>query len=140
MFFLLSTCMVGFTSCSDDDDEDGEVGSGIVGTWQSVKVDSWENNDGEYSEYKGPYDRCTIIFTADGKITQNDDGEKDSGTYKLIGDKITVTYEEEGEVETDEIKVLLLNGDKLILESENNEVYDGKVYKDYLKMELKRVK
>lgn len=136
LVLLMSTCMVGFTSCSDDDEEDN-TSTDIVGTWQSVNIDSWEEVDGERSEFKGPYTKMTFIFTADGKLTIKDDGETDSGTYKLAGDKLTV--KSEGGI--GEMKVLALNGDKLIIELEGSEIIeDGMTYKEYMKIEFRRVK
>lgn len=128
--------MVGFTSCSDDDEEE-DTSTGIVGKWQSVKVEGWEEIDGERTEFNKAYTGMTFTFTADGKLTITDDGEKDTGTYKLVGDKLIVS----SEGETGEMKVLTLSGDVLIIESEGSEIIeDGMRYTEHLKIQFKRVK
>lgn len=129
---LLSACLIGFTSCSDDDDENN---GGIVGTWQSVHVDTWEEIDGVLSEdgaYSGPYTGATAVFTADGKYILKEDGETETATYKLTGNKLIL----EADGDTSEAKVLELSNNKLILEFV--EIDTG--YKYYEKAEFKRVK
>lgn len=126
--------MIGFTSCSDDDDEgDG----GIVGTWQSVNVDTWEEIDGERSTYSGPYTQSTIVFTAEGKISVTEEEEEgevetETATYKFKGDKLVI----EADGETAEVKVLALSNDELILEYLESD--EG--YKYYTKVKFRRVK
>lgn len=130
---LVSACMIGFTSCSDDDDEsDG----GIVGTWQSVNVDTWEEINGERTEdgtYSGPYTLSTIVFTAEGKISVTEEGEPtETATYKFTGDKLMIKFDDE----TAEVKVLALSNDELILEY----LESDEVYKYYTKVKFRRVK
>ena len=124
--------MIGFTSCSDDDDEsDG----GIVGTWQSVNVDTWEEIDGERTEdgtFSGPYTQSTVVFTADGKISVTEEGEPtETAAYKFTGDKLIIKSDDG----TAEVKVPALSDKELILEYLESD--EG--YKYYIKVKFTRV-
>jgi len=131
VILLMSACMIGFTSCSDDDEEDGE----IIGTWQSVSVDMWEKINGEISEdgkYEGPYTGATIVLTADGRILITDEGETESATYKFTGSKLII----KSDGETSEVKVSQLTESKLVLEY----LESDEDYQYYMKAAFTRVK
>ncbi len=128
---LVSACVIGFTSCSDDDENNGE----IVGTWQSVHIDAWEKINGEQTEdgaYSGPYDQGTVVFTAEGRISMTEEGgTTETATYTFTGDKLII----KSDGETTEVKVLKLSDDRLILEHHES---DGE-YESYIKVEFRRM-
>ncbi len=88
---LLTLVSVGFTSCGDDKDE--PKSADIVGTWQVQAVDE----DGASYE-------SLVQFTKSGKWNSVDiytdevgvQVEVDQGTYTISGNKVTVTYTEDG--------------------------------------------
>ncbi len=129
---LVSACVIGFTSCSDDDDESN---GGIVGTWQSVHIDTWEKINGEQTEdgsYSGPYEQGTVVFTAEGRISMTEEGEStETATYTFTGDKLII----KSDGETTEVKVLKLSDDKLILEYHESD----RGYESYIKVEFRKV-
>ena len=101
MVLLLSTCMVGFTSCSDDDDEDGGLdGAPYTGVWvmNYYKIEE----DGEVDE--GPVTselaECTLTLLENGDyryycLTHDDEEGEDevideSGKWSFAGDVLTL--------------------------------------------------
>ncbi|MDR2628095.1 MAG: hypothetical protein LBC40_08705 [Dysgonamonadaceae bacterium] len=83
---LLVMSSTAFTSCKDEDDEEG-ASSDLVGTW--VKIEDDVNDSGTY--YKKTYD----VSEEEEKITFNADGtchtEEVSGTYTYVDGWLTVT-------------------------------------------------
>ena len=110
---LLTLVSVGFVSCGDDKDE--PKSADIVGTWQVKAI----AEDGESVEN-------LVQFTKDGKwnsveIYEGEAGvevEVDHGTYTVSGNKITVTFKEDG-VTVSEKFTYEVKSDKLILTSED---------------------
>ncbi|MBR5170755.1 MAG: lipocalin family protein [Muribaculaceae bacterium] len=109
---LLALVSVGVTSCGDDNDE--PVNSDIVGTWQVKGVD----DDGEAFEN-------LVQFTKNGKWHSVDiyyeydetDVDVEHGTYTVSGDKVMVTYTDDGHSIT-ETFTYQIKGDKLTLSYE----------------------
>lgn len=99
---------VGFTSCSDDDDDEGS----IVGTWMLMIQD-------DYGQWF-----CQYNFKSDGSLQVKDwsseDGEPSSyeatGKWSVAGDILTITVDdsEEGESWTEAYR-FKLDGNKLII-------------------------
>lgn len=106
---LLTLVSISFTSCGDDKDE--PKSSDLVGTWQLKAVDE----DGAAIE-------TLLQFTKDGKWNSVDiyteDGEVeievDRGTYTVSGNKINVTYTDNGQSITETMTYEVKN-DKLML-------------------------
>ena len=106
---LLTLVSISFTSCGDDKDE--PKSSDLVGTWQLKAVDE----DGAAIE-------TLLQFTKDGKGNSVDiyteDGEVeievDRGTYTVSGNKINVTYTDNGQSITETMTYEVKN-DKLML-------------------------
>ena len=120
---LMALVSVGVTSCGDDKDE--PKSSDVVGTWQFKTVD------------EGVSIESLIQFTKSGKwhsvdIYIEDDEtevEVEHGTYSISGDKMTVTFTEDGKSVT-ETFTFVVKGNKLML-----------TYQDYpLAVTLTRVK
>ena len=106
---LLTLVSIGVTSCGDDNDE--PKSSDLVGTWQFQAVDE----DGASFE-------TLVQFTKDGKwnsveITTDEVGvavEVEKGTYTVSGNKINVTYTEDGKSFTESM-TYEVKGNKLML-------------------------
>lgn len=106
--FAVLAC-VSFVSCSDDDDK--PANNSIVGTWFDERV----------------YEDCTVVyeeatFKKDGTMTsywrETCDGvvdiETNVGRYRLIGDELTLWWDNPGEVE--EVKrTVVIEGNRLTL-------------------------
>ena len=109
---LLALVSVGVTSCGDDKDE--PVNSDIVGTWQVKGYDE----DGDAYEN-------LVQFTKNGKWHSVDiyyefdetDVDVEHGTYSVSGDKVMVTYTDDGHSIT-ETFTYEVKGDKLTLSYE----------------------
>lgn len=106
---LLALVSVGVTSCGDDKDE--PKSSDVVGTWQLKGIDE----DGASFE-------SLLQFTKNGKwnsveIYTDEVGvqvEVENGTYTVSGNKMTVTYTEDG-LSVSESFTFEVKGDKLML-------------------------
>lgn len=134
--------MVGFTSCSDDDDE-GVAGLGIVGTWKSTYATIWNKTNGVMDDesYDGPYTFTTLTFGTDGKFKMVTSGIEEfnfAGTYKLSGKTLQLTVE--GEVEV--MNVVDLTDSKLIIEYSFDDGVDedGDHLEGYMKLECQKIK
>ena len=84
MMLAITVAALGFTACSDDDDNDdkGKVEASIVGEWELIdyNIDPIEV---EGQGYTFPYDLGTVIeFTSNGKYFV-DDGE--IGSWEIDG-------------------------------------------------------
>ncbi len=106
---MLTLVSVSFVSCGDDKDEPKR--SDLVGTWQLKAIDE----DGAVFE-------TLVQFTKNGQWNSveiyNDGTEIDidveRGTYTVSGNKINVTYTEDGHSVT-ETMTYEVKGDKLML-------------------------
>ena len=106
---LLTLVSCGVASCGNDDDEPKT--SDIVGTWQVKAVD----DDGEAYEN-------LVQFTKNGKWHSVDiyveydgtDVDVEHGTYSVSGNKVMVTYTDDGHSIT-ETFTYEVKGDKLML-------------------------
>ncbi|MBQ3362529.1 MAG: lipocalin family protein [Muribaculaceae bacterium] len=106
---LLALVSVGVASCGDDKDE--PVNSDIVGTWQVKSID----DDGEAYEN-------LVQFTKNGKWHSVDiyveydgtDVDVEHGTYSVSGNKLMVTYTDDGHSIT-ETFTYEVKGNKLML-------------------------
>lgn len=142
LFGLLSVMALGFVACSDDDDEGPGSSTDLVGTWKLVsgyyvekengKIISEEEDDGSDDE--------RFVFTADGDFESYVSGRlSDDGTWAYKGDKISVTFNEEGDVYTEFLKVLELTKTTLTVEYAEKEKEDGATYEYYSKETYRKV-
>ena len=110
MLLFVAALSLGFTSCSDDDDDPAS----LVGTWQQY--------DEEYDEY------YQITFKADGTFLDKGwDGDhsyeySDTGRWQVEEDLLKITYDDEDGVD---IVHFVIKGNKLILDpgTEYEDVY-----------------
>ena len=137
---LMSACMVGFTSCSGDEDVTGQ---GIVGRWQSTHGTIWNKTNGVMDDesYDGPYTFTTLTFGADGKfkmVTSVFEDFNFAGTYKLSGNTLEMTVEGI----TENMNVLKLTDSQLIIEYFFDDGIDeyGDHLVGYMKLECQRIK
>lgn len=84
---LLATMFLGFTTCSDDDDDKNE--NSIIGTW---KVTAWESDERGAEKTIG----FQFTFKKDGFVDLN--GEKDVAKWSIL--KKGTTYVDDMEVST----------------------------------------
>ena len=118
---MIALC-IGFTACSDDDDEGiaGDAKTLIVGTWEST----WSKG---YEIYEA-YTEDVYTFKNDGSGTYKDVSESstytEDFTWSISGNKLKITFNGYG----DEATIKTLNGNTLVLVSqdkdENEEYYD----------------
>ena len=133
--FLMMALCVGFTSCSDDDDEKGgQITASIVGTWQSTWESGYEIEDGEKDEWSEEYTEEILTFNADGTATNPSlsDGYSDNFTWKISGNQLILCSGEDVEVYNSKT----LNSTTLVI----YEYYKEKGYEFYVEDTYKRIK
>ena len=82
----------GFTSCGNDDNDDGSSSNPLVGTWFTESEDHGEL---EYTEITYNKDlTCTWQCYSSDRTTLK---ESDTGTYKVEGNKLSIWWESERE-------------------------------------------
>ncbi|WP_287131445.1 lipocalin family protein [Bacteroides sp.] len=144
---FMSVLMVGFASCSDDEDDNTNKGIGIVGTWQSTHAEIWNKINGVLDDegYDGPYTLITLVFDKNGNFKiQSEESDEDlelgfnvHGTYSLSGNSLKLKVEGV----TEEMKVLQLTDSKLEIEYYFDDgVVDDEHLTGYMRLECKRVK
>ena len=126
---MIALC-IGFTACSDDDDEGiaGDAKTLIVGTWESTWSKGYEIYEGERDEWNEAYTEDVYTFKNDGSGTYKDVSESstytEDFTWSISGNKLKITFNGSG----DEATIKTLNGNTLVLVSqdkdENEEYYD----------------
>ena len=88
-------CLVGPAVRADDKDDYAKK---VVGKWEVTKADEG-----------GPPQGAVIEFTADGKVKytgkKGDAVEMHEGTYKVDGNKVTVTMKAEGKEESHTVTI-----------------------------------
>ena len=109
---VMALC-VGFTSCSDDDDE------GIA-------------DDGEKEEWDEAYTNEVYTFKKDGTGTYKDeyDNSTDPFTWSISGNKLKLTYDDN---DSDEVVIRTLNENTAVLvvqyKDKDTEYYDEMTFK-----------
>ena len=133
---------LGFTSCSDDDDEPGfieepSVSNGdIYGMWETDYLDFWEKYDGKIeteSQFKGEFHNGRIYFGKDGtyKSYLKSGSEwvlEGTAVWSLSGNKIIIYYDEGDFIE---VAIKTLTDKKLELEAHQIDNEDDEVYEYY---------
>lgn len=137
---LMSACMVGLTSCNDDEDDDSI--QSIVGTWQSTHATIWNKINGVMDDesYDGPFTYATLTFHANGKFKMAVPTIADfnfEGTYKLSGSTLQMTVDGE----TEKINVKELSDSRLIIDYHFDDGIDedGEHLEGYMKLVCERV-
>lgn len=112
MLLFVAALTMGFTSCSDDDDDPAS----LVGTWQQY--------DEEYDEY------YQITFKADGTMVDKEWDAKsghvyysETGRWQVKGDYLEMVWGDD-EDEVDRVK-FVIKGNKLIFDpgTEDEDVF-----------------
>lgn len=93
---LIMVCSINFTACSSDDEEG--VSSSIIGKWAFTDDDAG------------------FIFKENGEmIFWEEDWEELEANYRVNGNKLICTYQEDGESFSDELTIIKLDSSTLIL-------------------------
>lgn len=126
---MMALC-IGFTACSDDDEEGiaGDAQTLIVGTWESTWSKGYGIYEGEKEEWDEAYTEDVYTFKNDGSGTYKDVSGStpytEDFTWSISGNKLKITingYSDEATIKT-------LNGTTLVIiaqeKDENEEFYD----------------
>lgn len=148
--FLMSMLMfmgISFTSCSDDDDEGINNVSDLYGVWIPVYAEGYEKGGGEddtwsnalnvANNYSG-YSSIEFKEDATVKVYEYVSGTwryEESMVYKVDGNKIYL----DGDFNVFG-RVLKLTNDEFIIESGEQETYEGVTYEYYEKVTYKKSK
>lgn len=113
---MLLFAVVGFTSCSDDD-EGGISGNPeelLVGDWQAQHDEGYWVNNGEREEYSDPYTNECYTFESDGTgyCEYLDDGSRYNFTWEVDGNTLYLEYRTEGD---ERLVIETLNSGTLVL-------------------------
>lgn len=125
MVLLLSTSMVGFTSCSDDDDEEeGLDGAPYTGVWVMNYIKIEEDGEVDEGPITSEWGECTLTLSENGDyhyyaLTHDDEEGEDevvdeSGTWSFAGDVLTLKRNDEYAEYESKLKVLTWTATKLV--------------------------
>lgn len=153
MAMLLCAVVMGFSSCSDDDESDFSS-SALVGTWEGVTVDWCYKQNGVVVDEEDEGEGEDISderwkFNADGTALQ---GYKYSGAdswewddepcqWKLEGNKLIIMDDPAGGIDDWEESATIkeLSANRLVVELHDKYTDDGVVYEDYERQVYRRV-
>lgn len=122
---MMAVVCVGLSSCSKDDDE--KIGStdDLVGKWSLTWNKGWEmDSDGTKEEWDEADSGTTYVFKNDG-TGYEDIGSQYPFTWKLNGNKLTITYSQYEDV----YKVETLNKSTLIITISDDDESNTYTYK-----------
>lgn len=145
--FLCITMMVGMfslVSCGDEDENDSDARSSLIGTWVLVHSEGYEVEDGEKSYWDedvlGEEDADPMVFNENGKGTiVSDEGVTIHCEWSVKNGYLIQTATIEEEKETISSKIVLLENDTLVLENfEKGDETDPEGYEFYEKLTYKR--
>jgi uncharacterized protein (TIGR03066 family) len=112
--FALAACLVVCLSAAPA--ADTKNGERIVGTWEAVKGAVQPGS--------------TLEFTRDGRlkvtVTVGQRTIKADGTYRVEGDKLTITTRQGGKDTTQHVRIKALADKKLVTQNERGEVDEFK--------------
>lgn len=134
---LLMVLFAGFavSSCSDDDDPPG-VQNDLVGTWRVVDSYWAEYEDGElYYESNDSYVSDIYVLNQNGSIEVNGYTE---GTWGASGDAFYITYNEDGDVWTEQYRMVKESANRVTISYDISYNEDGTSYRDVLRLTLER--
>ena len=109
---LLALVSFGLTSCGDDKDE--PKNNDVVGTWQLKTVEDFGTYESLIQFTKNGKWHSVDIYTEGGET----EVEVEHGNYSISGDKMTVTYTDEGHSITTTFG-FVVKGDKLMITYED---------------------
>lgn len=127
LFAFLCIGSLTLTSCSSNDDDDGNNDASLIGTWISNEVDD------EYIVSLSITFNTNNTFSLvssevmTGETPTEDDIFTNSGTYSTSGNSITVTFIEDG-ITISSTSTFEINGNKLTITDSYEE--DGTTYTD----------
>lgn len=137
--FLMMALCVGFTSCSDDDDEKGgQITGSIVGTWQTTwsKGYGYDKIYNESDKWDEAYTEDIFVFNSNGTgclydeedYYEDEEDYHEDFTWTLSGRTLTIVYGDEDEDDIEKYYVNTLSGSTLVIiyheKDENEEEYD----------------
>lgn len=133
---MLLFAVVGFTSCSDDD-EGGISGNPeelLVGDWQSQHDEGYWVNNGEREEYSEPYTDECYTFESDGTgfCEYLEDDVRFYFTWEVNGNTLFLDYRTEGD---ERLVIETLNSKTLVMVY--HEISDD--YEDYYRTTYRRI-
>ena len=141
--FMLLSMSLGFTACSDDDD-DSISGDGLIGTWEAIWEQGYEKREGYEDDIwdEAPEDPFRVTFNQDDTYQSEyyDNGKwynEQNGSYSVKGNKLYV-IDDEGD--RYEITIVSLTSTQLILEEYEKYTDEDGVGEDYRKVTYKRIK
>ena len=150
MLSLLMFSLVGFSSCSKDDDDKSNK-SDLVGMWEVVSDKGWDKENGviiyEWDQTGDEIsDKWAIEFKENGKFFMydlngdiSDDMMADDLTWKYKNNKIYLCSAEYG-IEQEWTTVKELTSTTLVLEAHYKYNDGGDVYEDWSLSTFKRIK
>lgn len=104
LLLLVPVCLVGFTSCDDDDKEDAPAGS-PVGNWTMTHIKIVEDGEAEEGDITAEWGVCTLTINADGTYSyyslthDEEEGEdelvQESGAWTYANNILTLTHTED---------------------------------------------
>ena len=128
---LVIACCAGFTSCGDDDDDEVSA-SEIVGKWNIVGFEAWEEGDGDRWETNSVSDAdvTALEFNDNGtfKIYYRYDSAE-TGKYVVRGNQLNMELDDADEDdERATMTISQLTSTTLVLENSYSEVDEGTRY------------
>lgn len=140
---LVIACCAGFTSCGDDDDDDVNV-SDIVGKWNIIGYEAWEE-EGDYKwETNSVNDSeiSSLEFYDGGIFEMRYRYGGDNGKYVIRGNQLTMELDYPDDDEYDRVTVTIsqLTSTTLVIENSYSEVEDGERYTGYEKYTFTKTK
>ena len=93
---LLFVSVLALSSCQKEDvveDKPGSSRHSIVGTWEFYAYEGGYDDGAYYYEEVSAEDRTVINFLESGDYTATEGGDTDLGTWRIVGDFITLSEE-----------------------------------------------
>ena len=114
LFCFVAAAVATFVSCSKNDD-DGAVGnSSLVGRWECYKFIEYFPGEELSDDEDKTYDYITIMeFRSNGTGTDIEEGYELTFRYSLSGNKLRITWDEDGDIQEGTIEKL--TADELVI-------------------------
>ncbi len=141
---LLAIMFLGFSACSDDDEDGVGSASELVGTWEKVSCTyQWKENGKVVDEETDNENDRRITFNEDGTYQVSEYYNKwywdDAGMWSYKNGKLTIRSTYEGENWSGTATVKELTSSKLVFEYINKYTEDGTSYEDYELSEYRKI-
>lgn len=136
---LVIACCAGFTSCGDDDDDEVNA-SEIVGKWNIVGYEAWEEEDGDRWQTNSVNDAeiTSLQLNENGTCKVYFDYYAETGKYVVRGNQLVMELDDEAESAS--ITITQLTSTTLVLENSYDEYEEGTRYVGYEKYTFSRTK